>query len=538
MPSARKYANAKEITNVMSAENKKSETGPLQVDVEKIRLQIRRWQEKVLDLTKSNPLLGLNRSRVTKLHVPKPEATDLFAQFVIEETELWMPLVRKSTTAEETSAETDAETALTEKADEEKLQIEPGDLEFEASALELMRRLRRIYDNARTTVEERGVTTLHLTFGALQWRDELFGESVSPLWMVPCELESKGPDAPLRLTIADQEMQLNPALEYCLRERHKIELPEICEEPTATSLKSFLTATQEAVREQGWQVTDDVWLSTFTFESLVIYQDLKAMTALASQNRVVSALARAAVLSGQSEALPHDLDSMFDLSTSPVPILPTDSRQFEALTCAAGGHNVVVHGPPGTGKSQTITNLISDALARKQKVLFVSAKMAALNVVYERLKELGLERFCLEAHSTKAGKMKIIDALRRTLEAEIGKPDASFEEELQNLIRLRHELNGYVHELHKRIDPLGLSVYQAIGKIAKLHRAPDLRAPLPETNVLTIDRERFHDCHDALTQLASMAHVFDSRGTHPWRGFTAETIGLEAQEKIEAVFSG
>ena len=104
---------------------------------------------------------------------------------MIKETELRMPLVRKKRSVNESTHET--ETPLIENSDEpdQKLRIDPGDLEFEASALELMRRLRRIYDNARTTVEERGVTTLHLTFGALHWRDELFGESISPLWMVP-----------------------------------------------------------------------------------------------------------------------------------------------------------------------------------------------------------------------------------------------------------------------------------------------------------------------------------------------------------------
>ena len=61
--------------------------------------------------------------------------------------------------------------------------------------------------------------------------DDVLGESVSPIWMVPWEFESKGPDAPLRLRVADEEAQLNPALEYYLRERHKIELPEIPEEP-------------------------------------------------------------------------------------------------------------------------------------------------------------------------------------------------------------------------------------------------------------------------------------------------------------------
>jgi hypothetical protein len=96
-------------------------------------------------------------------------------------------------------------------AQTEEYVIEPGDVELAASPLELLRRLRRIYDNARTSVEERGVTTLHLTFGTLNWQDDWLGEWISPILMVPVQIISKGPNAPLRLTVADEEMQLNPA---------------------------------------------------------------------------------------------------------------------------------------------------------------------------------------------------------------------------------------------------------------------------------------------------------------------------------------
>jgi hypothetical protein len=148
----------------------------------------------------------------------------------------------------------------------------------------LLRRLRRVYDNGRTTVEERGVTTLFLTFGTLQWEDDRLEESVSPLWMVPCQLTSRGPNAALRLSLADEEAQLNPALELYLRERHRITLPIMDGEPQAESLARFFQAVREAAREQKWQVTDEVWLGTFSFESLVIYEDLKNMADIATTN--------------------------------------------------------------------------------------------------------------------------------------------------------------------------------------------------------------------------------------------------------------
>jgi very-short-patch-repair endonuclease len=497
------------------------------IDAARVKAQMRRWQDCVLDLTKSNPLIGLNRSRVAKFQVIAPDMNALFSTFVIDEKQLRMPLVRKRN-------KQSGQILLVPSDDESEFVIEPGDITLEAKPIDLMRRLRRIHNNARTTLEERGVTTLYLTFGALKWKDDLLGESVSPLWMVPCEFESKGPDSPLRLCMADEDAQINPALEYYLRERHKVELPELPDEPEQQSLTKLLKHISGIVREQAWQVTEEVWLSTFSFESLVIYRDLQALIGVAITHPVIGALSRATKSTGKSEALPHDLDTLPTPTTVPIPVLPTDSSQLEALTLSSLGHHVVVHGPPGTGKSQTIANLIANALDRNKKVLFVSAKMAALNVVHDRIKELGLQCFCLEAHSTKAGKQKIVDELRRTLEAETSHDGEALDRELHALLRVRDELNTYARELHATLQPLGLSVYRANAHRAHLEDVPDVRGALPWPNPLDASQNDFEQCIHALEEIAANAEIFDQRTTHPWRGFSPSQFGLVEQESLEA----
>jgi very-short-patch-repair endonuclease len=502
-------------------------TAPGAVDRDRVKAQMRRWQDRVLDLTKSNPLIGLNRSRVSKLLAVEPGLNEIFSAFTIDERQLRMPLVRKRINQPQ-------QQLLIAPDEDPDLVVEPGDISFDAKPLDLMRRLRRIHDNARTTLEERGVTTLYLTFGALRWKDDQFGDSVSPLWMIPCEFESKGPDAPLRLCIADEDPQVNPALEYYLRERHKIQLPEIPDDPDKQSLTKFLRSIRRALQEQRWEVTEEVWLSTFSFESLVIYRDLHALVDAAAAHPVVAALSGASRSAGRSESLPHDLDSLPTPATVPIPVLPTDSSQLAALTLSSLGHHVVVHGPPGTGKSQTIANLIADALARNKRVLFVSAKMAALNVVYDRLKELGLQDFCLEAHSTKAGKQKIIDELRRTLEAETSRDGDALERELQALLRVRDELNAYARDLHAIVQPFGLSIYRANARLEQLNAVPDVRGPLPWPNPLDAPREDFDQRVQALEELAANAAVFDQRVAHPWYGFSPKAFGLPEQESLES----
>lgn len=379
------------------------------INAERVRAQLKKWQERLLDVTRANPLLGLNRSRVSKLRVTEPTAHALLRNLFVDDATLKMPMIVKVT-----GAGTDAHGS--DSGDELEYRLDPGDITFEGRPADLLRRLRRLHDNARTTLEERGVTTLHLSFGSLKWEDPVLGESSSPLWLVPCELTSQGPSAPMLLARADEEMQLNPALELYLRERHRVTLPPVPEDPAVEALAVFLDDVRAAVREHGWKVEEEVWLSTYSFESLVLYQDLKALADVAVGNDIVIALARASEPPEGSEALGEEaLDSMPSPEQVPVPVLPVDSSQLKALTVARAGRHVVVHGPPGTGKSQTISNLIADALGENKKVLFVSAKMATLNVVHDRLARLGLGDFCLEAHSTKAGKAKIIEDLKRTL---------------------------------------------------------------------------------------------------------------------------
>jgi very-short-patch-repair endonuclease len=496
------------------------------VDLERVRAQLKRWQEHLLDLTKANPLLGINRSRVSKLRVTEPAPDALFADFTLpDDATLTLPRVTKRPSRTGGEPEVEAGEYL----------VEPGDLAFEGAPVDLNRRLRRIHDNARTTVEERGITTLHLSFGVLRWDDPMLGASVSPLWLVPCAIESRGPSAAPLLTRADEEAQLNPALALYLRERHGIELPDLPDDPTPVSLTAFLDATQAAVREVGWKVEPDVWLSTYSFESLVIYQDLKALADVAPGHEVIVALARAATPREGSEALGEEsLDTLPTPDRVPVPVLPTDSSQLGALTTARGGCHLVVHGPPGTGKSQTIANLIADTLAQGKKVLFVSAKMAALDVVHDRLTQVGLGRFCLEAHSTKAGKVKIVEELRRTLEAARDACDPSDDNGLEDLLRVRDELNAYVRELHARREPLGLSIYQALSQLEKRRDAPEVRGALPWSDPLGVQRSELKAALEALGELAAQAEIFDRRATHPWRGLAVEPGAPPRRDVLEA----
>lgn len=136
-------------------------------DVSKIITQLKIWGERLLDLTKGNPLLGINRSRVSKLLVKTPDMTSLFKMLVIDEAAIKMPFIlikKKKKKMDEAQLKMEE---VEEPENEPDCVVHPGDVDFEAEPKTLYRLLKRIYDNGRSTVEERGVTTLHLTFGVL-----------------------------------------------------------------------------------------------------------------------------------------------------------------------------------------------------------------------------------------------------------------------------------------------------------------------------------------------------------------------------------
>lgn len=519
-------------TNVASTDNEEP------FNIARIIAQLKIWGERLLDLTKSNPLLGINRSRVSKLRVITPDTTTLFKKLVVDEVAIKMPLiVIKRKKKKNNGGQTEIEEVKEVEVELDEI-VYPGDVDFEAEPKVLHRLLKRIYDNGRTTVEERGVTTLFLTFGTLKWTDPILEESISPLLMVPCQLESYGPDSHMKLKMLDEELQINPALEFYLRKKHHIELPQFVkdsneEEITVESLKKFYSQVQDCIKETHWKVNDESWLSTFSFESLVIYKDLQTMAEIAEKNPLIAALAKARNISEGSEALGDELDNLDMPKTVPIPVMPADASQLEALTIAQTGKNLVIKGPPGTGKSQTISNLIADALGQGKKVLFVSAKMAALNVVHDRLSKIGLKRFCLEAHSTKAGKLKIIEELKRTLELPFNNNGQTLEEQIEEIKKVRSQLNSYVKKLHLPREPLGKTIYQAIGKLETLQKFKSLEFDLPWENLSNVSQEQLDEIIEALNSLTVQLDIFDNKATHPWRGFKVDTEHPVPSEEIK-----
>jgi very-short-patch-repair endonuclease len=381
--------------------------------------------------------------------------------------------------------------------------------------------LRRIDEQARETREEQGVNSLFLALGMLHYRESRDSEQVfrAPLVLLPVALARTSAGAGYTLSATDDDYIVNPALAEYLKRTFGITLPELADPasiPDDYDLQQFFAAVGEAVKDQtGWQVTTEIYLGLFAFQKFVMYKDLDGNGGAFGAHRLVRQLATRT--GGELAALPDevremDLDAAFPPEAS-AQVVDADSSQLRAIAAVSRGHDLVLEGPPGTGKSQTITNLIAQALSAGQSVLFVAEKMAALSVVHERLVRAGLGDFCLELHSTKANKRAVVKEIARSLDASLQRPKPG-EPVAGRLPGVRDTLTEYAAAVHTPYGPTGFTPYRGFGELMALRDAPRLKLDAP---VAAVTREQFDAAVRALEDLARAAAETGDVRNHPWR---------------------
>lgn len=379
---------------------------------------------------------------------------------------------------------------------------------------ELNTRLTELYRTARAAMQEGGANTLFLALGFLSWMRDGTRDAKdakrhrAPLILIPVTLQRKSVRSGFSLVLHDDEPRFNPTLLQMLRQDFRLTIPvaegELPRDDSGLDIAGIWKAVRQAVKDiPGWEVTEDVVLATFSFAKYLMWKDLVDRTEQLKQSPVVRHLIetpRDPFPSDQAFPNPRDLDATHGPEHTFCP-LPADSSQLSAVMAAARGKSFVLVGPPGTGKSQTIANMIAQFLAERKSVLFVSEKIAALDVVYRRLREVGLGEFCLELHSSKSRKLDVLDQLRRAWEAK-GDTDADiWRKEAQRLKGLRDQLNGFVARLHHR-HRNGLTVHAAIGRVVAGRHRPPLGLSWPSA-----------DAHDEAT-LDALRELVDRLGLH------------------------
>ena len=372
--------------------------------------QVRDWQKSLLDLSLRNPLINRTSRQAVELRVP-PAFIGEFEDLVNDKEYIALAAGRhrpaKLSDEGLQQEQTRAVSFLKERT-----------VEVELASTERVQRLQALATSARTAVEETGANNLYLAIGTLHWESD--GSRLhSPLILIPVNLERTGDDFRL---ILDETGASTPNYSFLDRfardtgiELTELRTPRLDEH--GIDLRATLDGVRDRLRRAGWDdvVTATVHLGLFRFSTYRMWKDLEDHWPTIAANPLVAHLMSGGRHNFVDPAGPADRDLDIDQATQNLP-LAADSTQARIVADAVAGRSLVVEGPPGTGKSQTVSNLIFRSLATGRTIMFVAEKKSALDVVARRLREeTDIGDLLLNLHDNGMKPTEVRRALRRAL---------------------------------------------------------------------------------------------------------------------------
>lgn len=403
-----------------------------------------------------------------------------------------------------------------------------------------MKRLRAIRNKAREALEERGITICYLAVGMATWRNAQ-GAAIpaAPVLLLEASITATGAaedDFEIELTGSPV---VNPALLHLLAEQFRVsidgdELAGLLEGSSFDPRPVFDRLTHRAGSIAGFAIDDRRVLGTFSYTKLPMVEDLEANLAAMIDHDVVAAIAgnRHAARALSSAGSPVDIEDPDRMPPADeFLVLDADSSQTFAINAAVAGQSMVISGPPGTGKSQTIANMIATLVARGQSVLFVAEKRAAISAVLDRLDGVGLGDVVFDVHDGGGSRAGLV----QTLTSGFGQVGTPAHDELalhERLVVRRNQLNAHDQAMNRRRQPWDVSVYEAqsalLGLSAKYGSAAETDVRLGGAAVSALDSIAMRRIREELAEFAGLGGQTMSASDTAWAG--ADIAAADAAE--------
>ncbi|MBQ1271170.1 MAG: DUF3320 domain-containing protein, partial [Clostridia bacterium] len=353
---------------------------------------------------------------------------------------------------------------------------------------------------------------------------------------LPVEIVRKSANKGYVIRLRDDEPQINLTLIEMLKQDFGITvsgLDPLPRDGDGIDIRRIFATVLHAVMDMPrWDIVETANLGIFSFTRFVMWNDIRTRSEDLQQNPIVRSLIEGKLT---WEAAAMDPGLKIPENTVLIP-LPADASQLYAIESAAEGQSFVLHGPPGTGKSQTITALIANALARGKSILFIAEKMAALEVVQKRLKEIGIDIFCLELHSNKSKKRDVLEQLRAATEVTRETAPEEFERKAQLLAEMRSELDGYVNAVHS-VQPCGMTAYQLINEYEANSSCPDI-ALFTAQQLEGMTREKLAEYEILAERLVAAARAVGHPKDHPLSPIRRDKYEQKIRTQFEPALEG
>lgn len=398
---------------------------------------------------------------------------------------------------------------------------------------------------ANTSIEESGCNPLFLTIGLIKWFDNEKAAShgkgaiYSPLFLLPIRMPKRKNGNSYSLDYNFDDLQLNTTIFEYFRENYDLDFaPILGELPKKSSGEIDVRIIFNFVRERiqpfkGWMLLEEpTALSLFSFARFVMWNDIKTHREKMMENNVVSSLVNGYGDFPVLETIKkEELDEKLSSSSLAIP-LPADSSQIEAIHASAEGASFVLDGPPGTGKSQTIANMITNALYHGKSVLFVAEKGVALDVVKRRLDTLGIGQFCLSIPSINTAKSEVLQTLGKMLDLGPTAEPESFANDSSSLDELKNSLNRDLFALHKK-GKYVFSLYDAILNCLDLQAFKGYY-DTDSDYASSLDEDRFSSAKQALQSLSIKGNAIGGYAHNVFLPFTSRDYSISKRDTLFA----
>ncbi len=444
------------------------------------------WQRRLLDLSLKNNLLNFRMHRDC-LHIRTADVSDFCAK--LEQMQKFT-LVSAAPSGEKVLP-FGMTKQLGNFGELVSMEMNSGIIRAYCDEARLVETAALLQRKARTAQEEMGANTLCLAIGFLKWKHPEDKEvKYAPLCVVPVSIKRGKQNVTLS---CGDECQINTTLLEFLKQEFGLDARGAADKGL-TPAEVIALFRGKTAGMKGCEVYEDVYLAQFTFARYAMWRDVKENIGEYKKNALIASL-----LTNVNKLKSNALSGVNEDECSPAEVLaplPCDSSQFSAIAESAKGTTFVLHGPPGTGKSQTIANIIANALDGGKRVLFVAEKQAALQVVKKRLADVGLGDFCMELHSGKADKSEIVQGIENTLALQSAYDNDAFVSLCERLTETRKSLLAPFTALHKK-RRIGVSVYDAIIIYLQNKSAPEL-VDIESTFYDSLTRQKLEECESMI----------------------------------------